>query len=36
VNASMVKQLKIHASYVEGRNRNELELNLPQNRKVAS
>ena len=36
VNASMVKQLKIHASYVEGRNRNELALNLPQNRKVAS
>jgi len=36
VNASMMKQLKIHASYVEGRNRSEPELTLQGNRKVAS
>lgn len=36
VNTNMVKQLKIHASYVEERNRNEHELGLPQNRKATS
>jgi hypothetical protein len=36
VNANMVRQLKIHASYVEGRNQVAPEFNLSQNQKVIS